>query len=326
MKRQPWEPFEFQKCYCAAIATAVGAVAAAGTAAYSASSQSSAASKAQSSIDANSAAIYGSKIKPVKYVNNVPQQDYNSDIMGTTDLETALPALQGIAKATTLASQKDRDLITGGQSSANLTQEGTDINSLLKGNMAPDVVDSVNRQVAARSGGAFMPNGGDNQSASDDFARSIGKTSNDMMTEGMTYAPQWESLTDAFTYKPQQAATDALNALRGRSEAATTQLAEDQAVYTGQLNYNATVAGRDPGAAGSTADSLALGTLQSKDQQNELLALLGAAKGTAGLYNTIKPNATTGGSNAAPTSAGTGGIYTGYTTGGLGDQADPSSL
>lgn len=295
-----YEPIH-SRCYCAAIAAAAATVVGAGVTAYSASQQGKATDEAAASVANNASGIYGQKVKPVEYKSHVQLPGYTPE-EGGQDYYRALPMLGTIAGTLTKTNMKQRDKLSGGMASANLNQQGVNINQMLHGEVPGDVVDRVNRLVAERAGGAFSPDGSSGQMAQEDFARSIGKTSYDVMTQGMTYAPQWESLVDAFTYKPQQALGDALNMLRARQGYAQTQMELDQNEYMAKLNYERTLAGKDPIAAGQFSDKLTLGTLQAKQDQNQMDAIAGLLKSGVGLASSFKGSA----DPANPYSAGTG--------------------
>ena len=283
---QRYEP-PHVRCYCAAIATAVVGVVGAGVAAKSAMDQKKATEDAQQQSKDNASAIYGTKVQPVEYKSHVNLPQYDPNLAGE-DYGTALPMLSDIAGAVTRRNMKLRDNLTGGMASANLNQAGVNAYQMQQGNLPTSVVDRVNRLVAQRSGGAFNPAGGAGQMASEDFARSIGTTAYDVMTKGMTYAPQWESLVDSFTYKPQQALGDALTMMRARNDYAKTQMELDQNQYIGQLNYQRTLAGKDPSAAGQFSDQLTLGTLAAKQQQNQNDAYAGLLKSGIGLATSLR--------------------------------------
>lgn len=302
MKTYPWEPPTHSIWYCAAIATAVAGVAAAGTSLYSSYSQGQATKKAQGTVGSNAAGLYGTKVEPVKYKDNVNLPNFNPG-SGVDDYSNNLPMLNSIAMRVTDQAQAERDKLTGGQSSANLRDSGADINSLLHGTVTNAQQDRVGQLVAERSGGAFSPAGQAGQIASNDYARSIGTTAYNAMQSGLSFAPQWESMVDAFTYKPQQAANDALQALRARNDYTTTaagiQLQRDQNAYLGAVNYNKTVAGADPQVAGAFNDNLALSSIGAKQDQNTANALLGTVKAAAGAYSTIKGSSSGDGLNDA---------------------------
>lgn len=280
--------------YCAAIAAGVATVASAGVSAYSASQKAGAASDAQAGLS-NKAAAYGKKVETVDPIDrvNLPGFDPGG---GVQDYWNNLPLLGRLAKYQERRGAEQRDDLTGGAASRNLKQAGVDIGQMLGGEVPKDVQDKVNRIVAERSGGAFSPSGPANQQATADFARSIGKTSTDIMNQGLSFAPQWESLVDSFTYKPQQAYLDALNGLRARNDytlgAAQVQLKRDENQYTEELNKNKMDAAADPGVAGSVNDNLQLQTIGANANANEANALIGAAKGIGSIYT----GATGGGS------------------------------
>lgn len=272
--------------YCAAIAAGVATVAAAGVSAYSSSQKAGAASDAQGALS-NRAAAYGTKVKTVDPIDNVNLPGFDPK-SGVQDYANNLPMLAVLSKFNTNQAATRRDQLTGGEASRNLKQEGVDIGQMLGGEVPKDVQDKVNRIVAERSGGAFSPSGPANQQATADFARSIGKTSTDIMNQGLSFAPQWESLVDSFTYKPQQAYLDALNGLRARNDytlgAAQVQLKRDENQYTEELNKNKMKASADPGVAGSVNDNLQLQTIGANANANEANALIGAAKGIGSIY------------------------------------------
>lgn len=298
-----YEPIH-ARCYCAVIAAGVAGVAAAGVSAYGASQQGKATDAAMQASKDNAEAIYGTKPKAVAYKSHVNLPAYSPETAGQ-DYWKSLPLLAAGAQAVTNTNMRMRDKLTGGMASDNLMQTGVNINQMIHGNAPNAVVDRVNRLVAERGAGAYTPGGPAGQMAQEDFARSIGKTSYDIMTQGMTYAPQWESLVDSFTYKPQQALGDALNMLRARQDYAKTQMELDQNEYIAKLNYERTLAGKDPMAAGQFSDQLTLGTLQEKQQQNQIDAYAGLIKSVGGLGASFKPDAASAYA-ANPYSAGVG--------------------
>lgn len=300
IRRRVWDAPEFAKFYCAATVTAVAAVAAAGTAAYSSYSQGKAAKGAQDTLNNNAAAAYGTKVKPVKYKDNVNLPSYDPSL-GAKDYANMLPMLNSISQQVTTQGMKERDSISNGMASANLHQAGADINGLLKGQVPTDVQDSINRMVAARTGGAFSPDGAANQGAQAEFARNLGLTSTQMMDKGLSAAPAWESLVDAFTYKPQQAFGDAMTALRARDDytlnAANIQLKRDENNYMGKVNYEKMKSMPNPQLMGMVNDNLQLNTAQTNDNQAAINGILAALKSGAGLYS------------AASSGSGSGDIY-----------------
>lgn len=272
--KRPWEPRSHSKCYCAATVTAVAAVAAAGTAAYGAYSQGQKAKDLQSQTQAGNSALYGTKV-------NVPDFPKYDPTAGANDYLNSLPLLGQISKQVTQQQLGNANRVSGGQLKPALHQQGSDINQMLQGQVPTDVQDAVQRIVAERGGGAFMPDAQGNQQAQADFARSIGKTSFDIMKEGLSFAPQWENIVDSFTYKPQDAAHDALAFLRER-----TGYAEN--AYVAELNKARAGAMPDPGVLGAFRDNASLGLIQSQNQTNQLNALLGVLKAGGAAYSGVK--------------------------------------
>lgn len=309
-----------QRCYCAGIATAVAGVVSAGTAAYSSFSKGSQAGAAQGG---NPADLYGKRVELPDYKDKVNLPDYNY-ANGAADLVNQLPYLSILSKRFTNQGQARRDQLTGGTSKPVLQQAGADILGELKGSVPQDVLDRVNRLVAERSGGAFSPAGQGGQVASADFARSIGKTSTDMMELGLSHAPQWEALTDSFTYKPQDAANQALQMLRSRNDyvlgAAGIQIKRDENQYTSAVNKARAEAMPDPQAVGMRNDALTLGTAQANDNQNGIDSLLGGVKGLTGLFGGGGGSSDPYNSAGFISNAGLGTVSSGYSTPGYSPQ------
>lgn len=284
------------KCHCAAIATAFAGVAAAGTAAYSASQAGSSAGAAGAAANANPSATYGTKPKPVEPINNVGLIPGYNPTAGTTNLANSLPELNTIAANENKFQSKLRNK-TSPDFSANLNLEGGDINSLLSGSVPQDVIDNTNRIVAERSGGAFMPEGPGNQMPSDTFARDIGQTSTQLMQSGLSYAPQWESMVDAFTYSPQTAFQNAMSMLGNEQQytlnADQLQSQIDSQQYQENVDYSMMRAAPNPAAAGAINTNLQVAGLQNQAGLNESNALLGAIKAGSALYSSSSGSSST---------------------------------
>lgn len=305
--------------YCAVTVTAAAAVASAGVAAYGAYSQSEAqkdaASAAQSAAGANPDATYGKPVKLPDYVDNVVADpktgSYGRDIW--EDFNDSLPAIFDISNSINARGINMRNRLAGGKQWTNaLRQQGENINDMLQGEIPSDVQDQINRYVAERTGGAFDPSvpggyaGGMSQMGTS-LARSLGLTSLDIMDKGMSYAPQWEQMIDAFTYKPQDAMRDAGTFL----SAAQIQLQRDQAQYESGVNKALAESRPDPRVAGAINDNLRLDTAQSQADANRMKAMSGlitaGAGGATNLYNSFQQPAVTGA--AVPNVVGSGYAY-----------------
>jgi Tfp pilus assembly protein FimT len=132
------------------------------------------------------------------------------------------PNLSALAAKINAFQTQQRNLTFPGSSNI-MKNAGTSLNSLISGQVPTDVIGNTERAVAAATGGGFNPftGGGNSQQA---FARSIGTTSTNLMTQGLSMAPTWESLSNSFLTNPtslipgslqagnQQYQYDALNA------------------------------------------------------------------------------------------------------------------
>lgn len=301
------------RCYCAATVTAVAAVAATGVAAYGQYSQSKAqgeaADQSQSALDANKADTYGSRPDLPDYHDRIGTKEGLGQAVWN-DFNESLPAIKNIASQVNSYGLRQRDKLAGGKFMSNIRQQGSNIESLLKGEIPDDVAGSINRVVAERLGGAFNPStpggfgGGISQTGSA-LARSLGTTSVALMDKGMTYAPQWEKLVDDFTYTPGKAIADAGTFL----SAAQIQLRRDEDQYNSEASQALAEAGANPQVAGSVNDTLRLNTIGSQADANQSKALAGlitaGAGGATSLYNSFnkpKPSPFAGSTaSAAPT-------------------------
>lgn len=298
-----YEP-KWARCYCAVTVTAAAAVASAGVAAYGAYSQSEAqkdaASAAQSAAGADPSKTYGKPVKLPDYQDNVVA-DPKTGTLGRDiweDFNDSLPAIFEVSNSVNARNIRMRDRLSGGTWKNNLQQQGQNIASMLEGEIPADVQDQINRYVAERTGGAFDPSvpggyaGGMSQMGTS-LARSLGLTSLDIMDKGMSYAPQWEQMIDAFTYKPTDAIRDAGTFL----SAAQLQLQRDNAQYESGVNKALAESRPDPRVAGAINDNLRLDTVQSQADANRMKAMSGlitaGAGGATNLYNSFaQPNVT----------------------------------
>lgn len=290
-------------CYCVAtaagVATAVGAVASVGTQVYSASQKGKGAGGGGSP-----SALYGSKIKPVDYENHVNLPKYDGST-GIKDYLAMLPDLRYAAAVDNISATKQREKVLPG--SRDIMQgAGANLIAMSRGQIRSDTLDLLNQQVAERTGSGADPSSPDSYAHSGsqgatDFARMIGRTSQDTINNFLSVAPTWESLADKFVYKPHDVANSAIDLLKTRNSyilgAGELQKGIDENMYTAELNKNRTVASPDPQAVGARNDAL----LQQSVQQMSggptggyLTAINGLVSGLSGLK---------GGGTLAPTSS-----------------------
>lgn len=267
-----YEP-KHARCYCVAtaagVATVVGGVA-------SVASNAINSSQAGSGIGQGSpSALYGTKIKPVKPINNVhlPSFDPTS---GGNDSIAMIPYLQEISGRMTGIQTADREKIMPG-SKAMMANAGTDLTALSKGEVSGDVVGNTQRMAAEAAGGVTdtaSPGqfGGGGSQGVDTFARNIGRTSQDNQNEFLSAAPSWENLANSFVYSPDQANNMAMGMLNSRNQytlgAGDLQKSLDEDQYTEQLNFNRTQAQADPQAVGAENDALLQQAIQGMSGGN----------------------------------------------------------
>lgn len=264
---------ERMRCNCAAIATAAVAV---GTAAYGAYSQNKQANaqeeqarQAQEQLQKNKEGAYGSKVVLPDYQDRVvnPLQNF----------QQSLPMITAIGGRMNQAAINQRNKLAGGQLwQQNIQQAGRNVQQMMGGNIPADVQDRINRYVAERGGGAYDPTqpggyGGGLSQVGGDMARSLGKTSYDIMTQGMSYAPGWAQMVDQFTYKPQ----DVLRDTQTFQNEAQLQLQRDQNLYQSQANQAFARAQADPQVAGFMNDQLRLQGIQQQAEANKARAMEG---------------------------------------------------
>lgn len=307
---------EKMRCYCAATVTAVAAVAAAGTAAYGAYSQSKAqgdaADQAQAALDADKEATYGKKVKLPAWEDDLGDRSYTLGMFD--DFQESLPLLYDISRRINTRSNNERNRTSGGTFKSNLAAQGSNIESMLAGEIPEDVADSINRTIAERFGGSFDPSkpggfaGGISQTGSA-LGRSLGLTSLDIMEKGMSFAPEWERLVDSFTYTPGKAIADAGTFL----SAAQLQLSRDNAEYQAGVNSAIAEGKPVPSIAGSVNDKLRLDTIGSTADANKQKALAGlitaGAGGATSIYNSLKTSPTTTMSASNASAVGTPGTW-----------------
>lgn len=280
---------------CAAIAAAGAAVASTAVAGYGAYAQGAAADEQMEAIQGDKEGAYGRKQDPTDF----PGYDR---LAGSKDFNANLPMLNTIASKVNNQSNRLRDKNSGGMFTKNVNQSGANIQSMLKGEVPQDVVDETMRNVAEAGAGAYSPDapdgfGGTGDRMGDDFSRRIGKTSYDISTQGLSMAPQWEGMVDAFTYKPQDAAQGAMAFLKSRHEWISDK-------YIGDVNAEKTKAGGNPQVAGFLQDSMKLQALESQANQNFANAAVGMVNAGSNLSTAInqpnyKPNSTGGYETAA---------------------------
>lgn len=291
---------EQSRQYCAVTVTAVAAVAAAGTAAYGAYSQSKAqkeaASQAEAALSNDPAATYGTKVKPPQWKDDLGDGSYTTGVFD--DFQDSLPRIGEISNWINKRGMNMRDKNSGGTFKSNLAKQGSNIESMLRGEIPDDVAGVITRTIAERFGGSFDPSvpggyaGGISQTGSA-LARSLGKTSLDIMEKGMSFAPEWERLIDSFTYTPGKAIADAGTFL----SAAQIQLRRDQNEYEASSNIALAGSKPDPAIAGGVNDQLRLNTIESQAEANRQKAMAGlitaGAGGATSIYNSLKPSPTT---------------------------------
>lgn len=279
--------------YCVAtaatVATIVGGVAAAGSAAYGAYQSS----KMGEGIGKGGAGdLYGSRTKPTPYNNTVNMPSFDA-VRGSSDYLAMLPALNKIASGVTKSGMDLREKVFPGSQKI---MEGASGNllALSRGQVAPDVVDSTNRIIAERTGGAYDPSapdsyaGGQAQSVAD-FSRAIGRTSAENVDRFLSAAPVWEQLADKFAYTPDEALGGAMDILRTRYQyelgKAGIDLQVDQNKYLAAANINQALAAPNPQAVGAQNDALLRQSIQgiSGGAGNYLTAIQGISSGLSGV-------------------------------------------
>lgn len=309
------------RCYCVAtaagVATVVGGVASAGASVYGAMKDKGGAGGGGSASD-----LYGSKIKPVKFKSNVDLPSYHS-IEGARDYLTMLPMLRGISQRITDANTVQRERIMPGSKQI-MKNAATNLIAMSRGQVAGDVMDVTNQAVAERTGGGMNPGSPDSYAASGsqgatDFARMIGRTSQQNVNDFLSVAPTWEQLADKFVYKAEDAAGMAVNLLQTRAQyilgAGELQNKIDENTYTGQVNYNRTTAMPNPQAVGQRNDQMlqqAVTQLGGGSGGGYLTAINGVVGGLQGVlsgYGQIKGGVQ---ANKTPLPAGASGGVTSW--------------
>lgn len=262
------------RCYCAAIAAA--AVSVAGTA-YGAYSSSQSQAKASG---AGASALYGTKIKPVKYQSNVNLPSYDAQA-GAGDYLAMLPQLNAISKNVTKGNLKSVSSVLPGNSDI-LDNASSNLIALSRGQVGQDQIDSINRIIAEQGGGSAP--GGPGSVTQDTFNRNIGTTSQANVNQFLSAAPTWEQLAEQFAYTPQEAATGAMSMLSSRNSyllgAGELQKGVDEDEYTAKLNEARTKAGADPQAVGQQNDQLLMNAMNNiSGNGNYLTSINGAVSG-----------------------------------------------
>lgn len=282
-----FEP-KHSRCYCAAIA---GAVATVGSAAYGAY----ATSQAGKGVEGGGSNLYGKKIKPVEYENNASLPSYDA-MQGAGDYLHMLPVLNDIAKRTTKQGVKMREIAMPGSKQI-MSEAAANLIAMSRGQVRGDVVDVTNQIVAERTGGgrnAGMPESyaGSGDQASTEFARNIGRTSQQNVSEFLSAAPTWEQLADKFAYTPEEAAAGAMEMLRQRNSysLATAQFQKgiDENMYTASLNEARMAAGADPAAVGARNDALLQQSMAGIQGNGYLTSINGVVSGLSSLSTAFK--------------------------------------
>lgn len=303
------------RCYCVAtaagVATVVGGVAAAGSSIMSASKSGSGGGAPGGS----PSDLYGSKIKPVKFVSHVDLPSYDAT-KGSADYLAMLPQLGQVAKSINRFDTKQRELQMPGSSQI-MSNAATNLIAMSRGQVGADVMNLTNQAVAERTGGGFDPSASasyanSGSQAATDFARMIGRTSQQNVNDFLTAAPTWQQLADKFVYKPQDAANTAISLLTARSQyvlgAGELQNKIDENIYNGQVNYNRTVAMPNPQVVGARNDALLqnsvsqLGGGQGGGYLTGINGVVGGLQGIISGYGKIAGG--TGGGVAATTTSG----------------------
>jgi hypothetical protein len=286
---------------------AVGAVAAVGTAAasaYSAYDQGQRAKKAASQTQGPD--MYGRKVEPVPYRDRVgTDESFAEDIMPQAlgDVKSTLPDIFRIAARVNSTNERMRSDRTGGKFQSTIMQEGANLDAMQKGNIPPDVLAQINRMVAENIGGGFNPTapGFGNSAVANNAARNLGLTSLDIMRTGMSMAPAWRSNVDSFIYKPQNVMSDFIAPVAGmRMGGEQLQMQRDQAEYISANNIERADAMPDPMVSGQFRDSLLLGAVQNRADDNLNQSLLGLVNAGGAAYQSFKTSNSTPSTSPVP--------------------------
>lgn len=287
------------RCYCVAtaagVATVVGGVASAGASVYGAMKKDGGGG------GGSAADMYGSKIKPVQFKSNVDLPSYKS-IEGARDYLSMLPMLRGIASRITDADSTLRERVMPGSKQI-MSNAATNLIAMSHGQVPADVMNLTNQAVAERTGGGINPGSPESYAASGsqgatDFARMVGRTSQQNVNDFLSVAPTWEQLADKFVYHAEDAAGMAVNLLSARTQyilgAGDLQNKIDENMYTGQVNANRTMAMPNPQVVGARNDQMlqqAVGQLGGGQGGGYLTAINGVVSGLQGVvsgYGKIK--------------------------------------
>lgn len=282
----------------AATVGALAAVASVGVSAYGkhqqAKSQKEAAAMAA---QAQKEGLYGSKTELGQFNDSLgPDSITGSMWEGFND---SLPLMFEATNSMNAQGITQRNKTAGGRQFTDvLRKEGSNIESMLKGEIPTDVADSITRTIAERMGGSFNPSvpggyaGGISQTGSA-LSRSLGLTSVDIMNKGHGFASDWTKRVDAFTYKPSNAVQDSGAFL----SAAQLQLQRDKQRYEAETNTAIAESQPDPQVVGSVNDSMRSAALRGQAEANEARAMAGlitAGTGAAtSIYNANRTQAPT---------------------------------
>lgn len=214
-------------------------------------------------VDKGNADIYGTKVKTVPYEDNTraytPTQATGDLVANTSNIKQATGDLTAVEAA-------NREAVAPG-SQANMNSATNAIGQYLEGVVPQDVQDQTQRIVADKVGGtfnAFAPDRG--QIASNQFARNIGQTSEQLQQYGIGANAQQQQLAQALTYTPDQAINAALGLASAQSNANQLTKGIDENRYTANLTNSYLKAAPDPRAAGLLNDRINLTTLNNGQQ------------------------------------------------------------
>lgn len=243
--------------------------------------------------------LYGRKVEPVPYNDRIgTDESYARDIVPETlgNVKQTLPDIFRIAGRVNATNERMREKRTGGAFQDTIMQEGANLKGMLQGNIPQDVLEQINRMVAENIGGSFDPTapGFGNSAVANNAARNLGLTSMDIMRTGMSMAPAWRQNVDSFIYKPQNVMSDFISPVGAMTMGANElQMRRDEQEYISANNIERANAMPDPSATGQYRDSLLLGSMQNRANDNMNQALLGLVNAGGAAYQGFKTNFST---------------------------------